>query len=291
MRGLLAGVAIGLAVIAAVVLGGYLWLDHRAAAVLGQRFDVPLAEIPIPSDSASLAEGERQAWMYGCHSCHDASLRGKVMIDDPRSMRVVAPNVPASIAAYSDAELARLLRHGVRRDGTGVLVMPVRPFYDLGDADVARIIAHLRTVPVVPAPLPPSELHLLARVAVLNGQLAPEAASIDHGAPRLGTQPDTTPAWRGEYLARTMCGECHGATLLGQLEAPPLLRAMGYSPAQFVSLMLDGRSRDGRDLKTMGPTARERFVRLRRDEIGAIYDYLKTMPATAPAGRGAAEER
>lgn len=285
MRGLLTGVAIGLAIVALALLGGRWWMDRRVQEILARRYDVPLAAIAVPTDSLSVAEGERQAWFHGCHGCHDAELQGKVFVNEPRVMRVVAPNVTERIAAYSDAELARLIRHGVRRDGTGVLSMPVSTFYQMSDADVGRIIAHLRAAPMVGSALPTSELYLLGELAVLNGQLLPEAATMDHSAPRLGTrsdQGDTTRAWRGEYLARTICGECHGPALMGALEAPPLLRANGYSLSEFVSLLLDGRSRDGRDLPLMGRTARARFVRFTKDEIADIHAYLMRMPATSP---------
>lgn len=287
MRGLLTGVVIGLGIVALAVFAGVWWLDRRVGELLGRRYDIALAPIAVPLDSASRAEGERQAWLHGCHGCHGARLEGKVFVDEPKVMRVVAPNVTEKIASYSDPELARLIRHGVRRDGTGVLAMPSATFYDISDAELGRIITHLRAVPRVTSTLPASALRLLARLAVLRGELLPEAVSMDHDAPRMGDRPDTTAAWRGEYMARTICGECHGVTLHGELEAPPLVRAMGYSPSEFVSLMLDGRSRDGRELPLMGRTARARFVRLSREEIAMIYDYLMRIPTTPTAARTA----
>ena len=277
MRGLLKGITLGLAIVAIVVFGGYVWLGVRVGAILARRYDVPLAAIRIPSDSASIAEGERQAWLHGCHGCHGAQLQGKVFLDEPRVARLVAPNIPETIVVYTDAELARLIRHGVRRDGTGVLVMPVGTFYNVSDADLARTVAHLRAAPRVASTLPASEVRLMGKLGVVTGELLPEAATMDHHAPRLGDRADTTQAWRGEYLAKTICGECHGGTLLGAPPTPPLVRAMGYSKSEFVSLMLDGRSRDGRELELMGRTARSRFVHFRADEIDAVYAYLMRM--------------
>lgn len=285
MRALLTGIAIGLAIIALALLGGRWWLDGRVQEILARRYDVPLDGIEVPTDSSSVAEGERQAWLHGCHGCHDVELQGRVFINEPRVMRVVAPNVTQAITAYSDAELARLIRHGIRRDGTGVLSMPAATFYQMSDADAGRIVAHLRAAPLVGSALPSSALYLLGELAVLNGQLLPEAATMDHHAPRLGARSDrgdTTREWRGEYLARTICRECHGPALTGALEAPPLVRAYGYSHSAFVSLLLDGRSRDGRDLPVMSRTARERYVRLSKDEIADIYAYLMRMPIAPP---------
>lgn len=289
MRGVLAGVAIGLAIVALGVVAGAWWLDRRVQSAIARTYDVALVDIAVPDDSAAIGEGERFAWLHGCHSCHGAQLQGRVFVDDPRVMRVVTPNIPEVIAAYSDAELARLIRHGVRRDGTGVLAMPVAASREMSDAVAGRLIAHLRRVPRTPSMLPSTRLHLLGKVAVLTGELLPEAARLDHDMPRLGNRADTSRAARGEYLARSICGECHGPTLHGALEAPPLVRAAGYTASDFLSLLLDGRSRDGRDLPTMGRTARERFVRFTNDEIAMIHEYLMRMPTTPAAS--AAEPR
>jgi cytochrome c553 len=279
----LAGIAIALGIVALVLAGAYRWLDLRVDAILASRYNVPLSAIAVPDDSASLAEGERLAWFHGCHSCHDDQLQGKVLINEPRVMRVVTSNLTRVDPSYSDAELARLIRHGIRRDGTAVLAMPNATFYEMSDADVGMIIAHLRAAPRVDSDLPVSQLHLPAKLAVLRGELRPDAATMNHNAPRLGDRRDTTASWRGEYLARTICSECHGRTLHGALQAPGLPRALGYSAPEFVSLLLDGRSRDGRDLPTMGRTARARFVRFTEAEIAAIYAYLMVMPMTPPA--------
>ncbi|MEP7381625.1 MAG: c-type cytochrome [Gemmatimonadota bacterium] len=283
MRGLIKGMAIGLCLVAIVVLGAYVWVGHRASAILAQRIPVPLITVIVPTDSASAAEGERLAWLRGCHGCHDAQLQGKIFLDEPRVARIVAPNIPSVIASYNDAELARLIRHGVRRDSTGVLVMPSASLYHLSDADLTMIIASLRATPRVAHGLPDNELRLLGKLAVVEGEFLPEAASMDHAAPRLGNQSDTTQRARGDYLAHTICAECHGATLLGDASTPALLHAMGYSPSQFTSLMLDGRARDGRDLGLMARTARSRFVHFSPDEIAALYAYLLVMPVAAPA--------
>lgn len=291
MKGLLTGIGIGLAIVALALLGGYVWLDHRVSTILAQRFDVPLADIAVPTDSASIAEGERLGWLHGCHGCHDVQLQGKVFLDEPRVARLVAPNITQLIPNYSDAELSRLIRHGVRRDGTGVLIMPVATFYEMSDTDVGRLIAHLRAAPRVEHALPPNEVRILGKLGVLEGEFAPEAATMDHNAPRRYAEHDTSQVTHGEYLAYTICAECHGEGLAGDATTPPLFHAMGYTSSQFVSLMLDGRSRDGRDLKLMGRTARSRFVHFTRDEIDALYAYLQALSASAPASAAAGGKR
>ena len=287
MRGLLIGVGVGLAIVGLAVVGWLHWLDARVTKTLLRQYAVALAPIQLPTDSASLAEGARLAHILGCHGCHGEQLQGHLFVDEPSVMRVVAPNVTALVPRYSDAELARLIRHGVRRDGTGVLAMPVASFFQLRDVDVARVIAYLRTVPGVDGTLAGNELRLPGKLAVLKGALLPAAATLDHAARRHADDAaaaDTTELSRGAYLARVACTECHGPEWRGALEAPPLAAANGYSATEFASLLLDGRSRDGRDLPTMTKTARERFVWLSKGEVAAIYTFLQSLAA----GGGAA---
>ena len=285
MRALVIGALSALAVLAIAAGGGYWWLGHRANAIATATVPVPTDSVAVPTDPASLVEGERLAWLRGCHGCHGDSLEGKVFLDEPRVIRLVAPNVTVAAASYSDTELARLIRHGVTRTGRAVLAMPSATFYHLSDGDVGRIIAHLRAVPRRASSLPATELRLMAKIGLVAGKVPTDAATLDHRAPRLGDRADTSQLARGEYLARTICAECHGGDLRGRETTPSLVAALGYTLPQFVSLMWDGRSRDDRDLGLMRLTARRRFVRFRRDEIEAIWIYLRSLPLAPAAAR------
>lgn len=274
MRPYLVGILLGIATLAGVGAGGWVWLGGRAAALRDAPVAAPLVDITVPGDSTAIAEGERLAWLHGCHGCHADSLQGKVFLDEPRVMRLVAPNVTRIIPSYSDAELARLIRHGVTRAGRAVLTMPSAGFYHLSDADLGRLLAYLRTVPPHAATWPPTELRVLAKLAVVRGEVPTDAGTMDHRAPRVGASGDTSAVALGRYHATTICTECHGLDLRGQDQAPGLMLALGYTLPQFTALMLDGRSRDGRDLGLMATTARRRFSRLRAEEVNALWTFL-----------------
>ena len=110
-------------------------------------FDVPLTEIDIPQDQASIDEGERLARLRGCFGgCHGKTLTGNVFFEVPDGTTLVAPDIAAMADSLSTAELERVIRHGVRPDGTSVLlVMPSAMLYSLSDADVGKIIAFVRS--------------------------------------------------------------------------------------------------------------------------------------------------
>jgi len=272
MKRILKWTAITVASIVAVLLIViYAGSEYR----LRQKFDIAAAPIEVPTDSAAIARGRHLLETRGCEGCHGEGLKGEVFFDQPMLARLVAPNVVRAIKGYSNPDLARLLRHGVRPNGTGVAVMPSSMFYHLDDADLAGLIAYLRTLPDKGSDtLPATSLRLLARVGLVMGQYRLEPVDITHDAPRTPNGPD--PAARGEYLAKSTCSECHGQQLEGSEETPALSIVAGYSQAEFARLMREGVPRDGRKLALMGDVARSRFVHFSDDEIGALYAYLST---------------
>jgi mono/diheme cytochrome c family protein len=240
---------------------------------LHETFDIAAAPVDVPTDSAGLALGRHIFVTRGCTGCHGDNLAGEVFFDDPMIARLVAPNVTKAIRTYSDPELARLLRHGVRPNGRGVAVMPSSMFYHLDDADLGALIAYLRTLPEQKGgDLPPTKLRILARVGLVAGQYKLEPRSIVHDAPRVAKGPE--PAALGLYLAKTSCTECHGMKLEGGDGTPALSIVAGYSAAEFAKLMREGVPKDGRVMEMMTPVAKGRFSHFSDDEVGGLYAYL-----------------
>src|SRR5690349_15646678 len=196
-------VLVSIVVVAAIIVYGVSEMKLR------QTFDIAAAPVTIPTDSATLANGRHVFETRGCEGCHGKGLVGKVFFDEPRIARLVAPNVPKAIKAYSDAELVRLMRHGIRPNGRGVAVMPSSMFYFLDDTDVQSLVAYLRTLPVLANDsLPATEMRILARVGLVIGQYKLEPTTIVHDAPRPPKATQGAPL--GLYLAKTSCTECHG---------------------------------------------------------------------------------
>jgi mono/diheme cytochrome c family protein len=245
---------------------------------LRRRYDVAANSIAVPTDSASIERGKHVALTRGCDNCHGQNLEGKVMFDDPKIARIVAPNVTKIVREYSDAELARAIRHGVRKNGTSVAVMPSSMFYHLSDADLGALIAYLRTVPPAESTLPSHSMRLLARVGIVTGQYHTEASTIDHDAPRRAEPSESDLVARGRYLAKSSCTECHGQNFeggaAGPAPTPSLVVVQAYSADEFARLMRGGVPRDGRKLGLMGDVARRRFSKFTDAEVAAVYAYL-----------------
>ena len=264
---------LGIFVVAALAITGL--SEYR----LRQKFDIPATPVAVLADSAALVRGRHLYETRGCEGCHGPGAAGQVFFDEPMLARLVAPNVPERIRSYSDPELARLLRHGVRPNGRGVAVMPSSMFYNLDDGDLGALIGYLRTLPVKEtAPLPSTSMRPLARLGLAIGQYNLEPATIVHDAPRPANGPDA--AARGQYTAMSSCVECHGQRLEGAMGAPALMVVQAYTAPEFTRLMREGVPRDGRKLDLMARAATGRFAKFTDDEVADLYAYLSGMPAS-----------
>jgi cytochrome c553 len=211
--------------------------------IIHRTYREPLVAIAVPADTGAIAEGRRLARLRGCSGgCHGTEIEGSVFMDAPLLAKVVAPNLSVAVRRYSDAELVRIIRRGVRPDSRSVVVMPSEMFSGLSNGDLGKIIAYLHSVPARPGPGREVRLGPLARLGLVldkyqtAAQLVRRADSLVSAYPAPG---DSTAA--GAYLARTVCTECHGLDLRGGEKAPDLRIAASYSTEAFTRLLRTGR--------------------------------------------------
>jgi mono/diheme cytochrome c family protein len=250
---------------------------------LRARLELPSPELAIPADSASLARGAHLVTLLGCTACHGPDLGGKLFFDEPGVARLVAPNLTSGAggrgAEYSDAELARTLRFGVRRNGELLFAMPTAEFHSLADADLAAVIAHVRRAPPVSSSLPPRDIQWLGRVGIATGQYRPSRDYLPSAAPRPAVPPSGVTVEHGRYLAHAICTECHDPE--GEVEpvqageAPHMNVLGGYEVAGLTRAVREGIAQDGRKLdpRMMRPA---RVGALSDDEIGALQLYFRS---------------
>jgi mono/diheme cytochrome c family protein len=245
--------------------------------LLRRTYVVPRVEIAVPSDSQSVLEGHRLAMVRGCSGgCHGTNIEGGVFIDDLLLARLIAPNLTAAVRRYSNADLARIIRRGVRPDGSSVIGMPSEMFSGLTDEDLGAILAYLRSVPPSPGLAPERRLGPVARVAFVAGKFRPAAELVRRATLVTGIWPqDGDSTAHGAYLARTSCSECHGLDLGGDDRAPDLRIAAGYSFDAFRSFMRTGKALGNRELSLMSTVARERFSHFTEQELRDLYTFLR----------------
>jgi cytochrome c553 len=276
--GIAAAGLLGLAVL------GYIVVYALSERVLRRTYPSSAIELTVPTDPQSIQEGRRIATVHGCvHDCHGKEGEGRVMLDDPKLARIVAPNLTVAVHRYTDAQLAVIIRNGIRPDGRSLMVMPAEAFIGMTDAEVGRIIAFLKSLPPVPGPAAHIEIGPLGRLGVALGKFKTAAQLISLSVPPpAATNQD---AELGRYLARTVCAECHGASLQGDVNpeftSPDLRVVSAYDPESFTRLLRSGIALGGRQLGMMSEEARNNLAQLTDAEISALYSYLHNLPAAA----------
>lgn len=280
MKRLLRWIGLTLGGLVALGIIGYAIVYVISERVMQHIYAIPAGALSIPTDAASIAEGQRLATVRGCYGgCHGRKAEGIVMFDEAMIGRVVAPNLTTIAHKYSDAELAVAIRNGVRPGGRGVIVMPSDAFVGLTDEDVGCIIAFLKALPVVAGPDASISMGPIGRVGLAVGKFKMAPQLIADTVP----PPDATgeEASRGRYLARTICAHCHGTSLRGdsnpEFASPSLQVVSAYSPEAFAKLLRTGVPLGDRKLPTMGPWSTQHLSLLTDAEIAALYVYLHTM--------------
>lgn len=253
--------------------------------MLRRTYDAPLEPAPAAVTAVDLEEGRRLAIIVGCWAgCHGMVGEGDTL-EAPGIFRATAPTLSEVLPRYSDAELVRLVRYGVKRDGRTALGMPSGTFYPLSDSDLARVIAHLRRQPPSPPVPQMRRVTVLGRVALVTGRWETSVGEVDRTRPRWGELPRTTAFERGRYLASITCTECHGLDLRGEAfeGSPSLAVVAAYDPERFRHLMRTGEPISGRDLGIMSWTARNAFAYFTDEEIADLYNYLRAYPEASEA--------
>jgi cytochrome c553 len=284
---------IGIALVVVVVLfvGTVYALSSRA---LGEQHEVPPeAPVAVPADSASIARGEHLVHAASaCAECHGTDAGGSVMGDGGPFSPLAAPNLTtgkgSATTGFTPADWERAIRHGMRKDGTSLLIMPSEVFAHLSDADLGAIIAYLRQAPPVDREMPKSELSFLGRALVafdvMPALVAETTPAVTHAS---SVTPDTTAVY-GRYLADIGgCRGCHNPALSGgSVEGPP-----GAPPASnitptgighwtrddFARALREGRRPDGSQIAEFMPW--KVYAGMTDDEISALWAYLRSVPA------------
>lgn len=243
--------------------------------------DLPEVTALPPADSAMAARGPRLVRVLGCTGCHGSDLGGSVMVESPVFGRLVAPNLTQTRERFSDDDFVRVLRHGLRPDGTPLTpAMPSQAFTHLSDRDLAAILAYVRSQPAVPDSLPSTRLALPLRAMLVAGVLELSPDLIEAGE-RPETRPGVDdPEALGRYLASATCVECHGADLRGNerfIVTPDLAIVAGYTPERLREFFRTGIAIGGRELPTMSRIARGRYAGFTDGEVEALYAYLSRL--------------
>lgn len=285
------------------------------AARQHRKFEAPTPVIHASRDPAVIERGRYLALGAAhCVECHGAphaegsapstALSGGFEFHLPLgTVRVpnITPDAVTGIGRYSDEDIARMLRYGVRPNGE--VVLPFMPFSDLSDADLTALITFLRSEPPVRHAVAGHDINVLGDV-VKAFVLAPKGPS----RPPVADVTRAVTAEYGRYLANSVgnCVACHTKLDMrtGELVGPHFAGGAvhpsttdpaqsfvtpnltpdtrwgwlnGWSEDAFVARFRAGRVHEG------SPMPWEAFARIDEADTRAIYRYLRTLPP-APGG-------
>lgn len=294
--------------LAVVVLAGLVYLG-----VAYPRTDDP-PDIEIRATPELLARGEylfhSVAACAVCHSPHERGAFG-ARVDPARigeggepfplgsAGTLYAKNItPTALGEWTDGEIVRALRDGVSRDGSPLFpLMPYFNYRTLSERDLQAIVAYVRTLAPRPDDVPERELNFPMNliIRIMPGPAGPYPAEPGGGAVE-----------RGRYLVTAAsCGDCHspmddrgtplpGRELSGGNEFPTgdgwVARTANITPDSVSGIGAWTRERFVGAFKARrsggSPAAGARlspmpwlaYSRMNEEDLGAIYDYLRTVP-------------
>ncbi|WP_370160435.1 c-type cytochrome [Limimaricola soesokkakensis] len=248
-------------------------------------------------------------WPAACGNCYspmgpegplpDMHLAGRLVGETPE-FTAIAPNItPASrVSEWSDAELARAIREGIRPDGSVIgPPMPVPLYRGLSDEDVMSMVIYLRQVPAVEND--PGESRYDIPLPQSYGQPVESASAPDRGAP----------VEYGAYLAGPVahCIECHSPigpqgpmtdTLSGAggfefhgpwgtVISPNITSGENgvaeYSDENLKTMITQGLRPDGERMSPPMPYAN--YAKMTEEDLDAVIAYLRQLPPL-PDGAG-----
>lgn len=287
--------AAGLVVLTAIGLTIVYALSARA---ISRQYAVTVPTLPMPADSTSIARGRHLATAVSqCVNCHGDNLAGKVFVDNAAMGQLYSANLTRGKGgiggSYTDTDYVRAIRHGLGRDQRPLLAMPSDAFFIMSDADMASLVAYLKTLPPVDAVLPPKRIGPLARALYVatDFPLVP-AEEIPHDQPRPAAITPGVSREYGDYLASIGgCKSCHLKDLNGGVPVEGNVMSANLTPAgigkwtqaDFVKAMRSGIRPDGRVLSAAMPWPYMRLMT--EDELAALWVYLRSLPPKDARGR------
>lgn len=292
LRKIIACVAwlLGAVLLVAVGYGTYVYV--RSEKILKTKYDAPSTALVIPTDSQSIARGEHLASaVTSCVLCHGEGLAGKVYADMGPVGVVAGPNLTRGKggvgATLTDAEWVRAIRHGVRPDGTSLIIMPSEVFTYLTAEDLGSIIAYAKQLPAVDHEVPSTHFRPLGRWLLTRGKMPILVAPKTPDVALVPSVPRETTKEYGKYLANIAgCHGCHGFGLsggrvAGPPSAPPASNLTpenlgNWTEAQFARAVREGKDENGGTLDELMPS--KTFKGMTDDEVHALWLYIRTVP-------------
>jgi cbb3-type cytochrome c oxidase subunit III len=237
--------------------------------------------------SCGMCHTPRQWTQHGAPTVAGMEFAGQVLPIPNFPGTIVAPNVTPDVetgsANWSDDQISRAIREGIKHDDSTLFpMMPYPDYKHLSDDDVMSVVVYVRSLPAIRNPLPPSKINFPVNYLV-RGMPQPVTSAVE-GPDR------SNPLAVGKYYVAVGCG-CHNAVQKlpyagGEHLAGPWGEVTSanitpdpsgisyYDEATFVNVMRTGYV-GARKLNSIMPFGD--FKNLTDDDLKAIFAYLRTL--------------
>jgi mono/diheme cytochrome c family protein len=292
-----------------------------ATAVVG----AVVYHVPDPAISPTLAQrtpdvarGEYIAVLGDCAFCHTKaggrSYAGGRALSTPLGTIYssnITPDRDTGIGAYTLADFVRVIRFGVRPDGTRLYpAMPYTAYARVSDEDLQDLFAYLQST-IAPVPLSSRRAAIAWPLSIRWPLALWNAAFLDDS--RFVSDGSKDPQWnRGAYLVQGLahCGTCHtprglffeekdlrGRTNLylsgSRLDATSPINLRGnsgnglgrWSVADIATLLKAGRSEHSAVTGAMADAVGHSTQYMTDQDVTAIAIYVKSLSAAPERGR------
>jgi cytochrome c553 len=250
-----------------------------------------IADVTVLTDSRAIQRGEHLSRAIAvCQLCHGINLGGKLAFEHPILGKGYTPNLTTGEGgigtSYSVADWVRAIRHGVNREGKGLLFMPSDHYAHLTDRDIGAMIGYFKSLPPVNNARSRLELTVLAKLTIdlgLSGEVV-RAKQIDHSASLSSyfNGKENTAAYIVEVGG---CTFCHGRDLRGgqglEPGAPPgpditSVGLKSWNFDQFATVMRTGLRPDNSiiDYRFM---PWQGYQNMTDAELRSVWDYLTAL--------------
>jgi mono/diheme cytochrome c family protein len=305
--------------VAVIVLLGILllaWAAIRPGPLEFAGKGVPLAQysgkvtgVPADFDGDAMARARYLTEAADCEACHTADggkpfAGGRPFVTQFGTFYTpnITPDPETGIGTWSDADFLKAVHEGVGKDGKHLYpAFPYASYAYLTDEDVLAIKAYLFSLPPQKSVTPPNALHFPYNI---RGLMAIWSKLYNPNT-RFTPVPGRSASWnRGAYLAEALghCGDCHTPrTLLqgldnrqkfagGLSEGWRAYNLTGdkdsgigsWSADDLQGYLKTGHSADrGTAFGPMALAVHLSFQKLTPSDIGAIVEYVRTIPAVA----------
>jgi mono/diheme cytochrome c family protein len=290
---------LGLAVVVvlAAVSGAAVAMFQASAfdASIDKVYAIAPLELHAVTDPVVVARGKHLVEsLGGCAECHGADLGGKPSEDLGPIGVVPAPNLTSGKGGvggrYTDGQLARVIRHGIKSSGKSVRFMPAQDVCWWPDEDLLALVSYLRSLPPVDRTSGEVRIGVLGKVLDRFDTVTLDVARrIDHNTARPKSLPAQPTAEYGAMLARS-CTSCHGEHFSGgpipgapaDLPVPanitPHATGIGSTTEADWNRLLDtGIKRNGQPLNPFMPIQMLRAMNA--TERSALWTFLRALPA------------